>query len=257
VVMAGAIRRVSVEHGLDPRDFVLFSYGGGGPLHGSALAHELSIPNLVIPPEPGNFSAIGMLLADARLDTSKTFTAVLDEGSVKDMAGLFAEMENEARTALAHDFGASEVSFEHHTEMRYRGQRHNIKVALETLNDANVIRESFERDYTRRYGHADAKALVEVQALHLSAFAKLRRPDIAHLTRAAAAAGAGASRPVYFESAGGMVDTAIYARAALAPGFKADGPAVIEEYGSTTIIWPGDSFEIGAMGEIRIHCRGV
>jgi N-methylhydantoinase A len=257
VVMAGAIRRVSVEHGLDPRDFVLFSYGGGGPLHGSALAHELSIPNLVIPPEPGNFSAIGMLLADARLDTSKTFTAVLDEGSVSDMAGLFAEMENEARVALAHDFGASEVSFEHHTEMRYRGQRHNIKVALDSLTDANAIRQCFERDYKRRYGHADAKAPVEVQALHLSAFARLRRPDIARLPRAAAAAGQGATRPVYFESAGGMVYTAIYARAALAPGFKADGPAVIEEYGSTTIIWPGDSFEIGAMGEIRIHCSGV
>jgi N-methylhydantoinase A len=257
VVMAGAIRRVSVEHGLDPRDFVLFSYGGGGPLHGSALAHELSIPNLVIPPEPGNFSAIGMLLADARLDTSKTFTAVLDEGSVKDMAGLFGEMEEQARVALANDFGASEVSFEHHTEMRYRGQRHNIKVALDSITDANVIRQGFERDYKRRYGHADAKAPVEVQALHLSAFARLRRPDIARLPRAAAAAGAGASRPVYFESAGGMVDTAVFARDALAPGFKADGPAVIEEYGSTTIIWPSDSFEIGAMGEIRIHCRGV
>ena len=77
VVMAGAIRRVSVEHGLDPRDFVLFSYGGGGPLHASQLAHELSIPTVVIPPEPGNFSAIGMLLADARLDISKTFVGAL------------------------------------------------------------------------------------------------------------------------------------------------------------------------------------
>ncbi len=73
VIMAGAIRKISVEHGLDPRDFVLFSYGGGGPLHSCALARELSIPTVVIPPEPGNFSAIGMLLADARIDTSKTF----------------------------------------------------------------------------------------------------------------------------------------------------------------------------------------
>jgi N-methylhydantoinase A len=66
--MAGAIRKISVEHGLDPRDFILFSYGGGGPLHACALAHELSIPVVVIPPEPGNFSAIGMLLADARIE---------------------------------------------------------------------------------------------------------------------------------------------------------------------------------------------
>src|SRR5262249_23892108 len=68
VIMAGAIKQVSVEHGLDPREFVLFCYGGGGPLHASALARELAIPTVVIPPEPGNFSAVGMLLADARLD---------------------------------------------------------------------------------------------------------------------------------------------------------------------------------------------
>src|SRR5207302_10186468 len=93
VLMAGAIRRVSVEHGLDPRDFVLFSYGGGGPLHASALARELSIPTAVVPPAPGNFSAIGMLLADARIDLSKTFTGLLDEGTVALLQELFSEME--------------------------------------------------------------------------------------------------------------------------------------------------------------------
>src|SRR4029450_5257531 len=82
VIMAGAIRRISVAHGLDPRDFVLFSYGGGGPLHACALARELSTPTVIIPPEPGNFSAIGMLLADARIDAAKTFVSVLDDNSV-------------------------------------------------------------------------------------------------------------------------------------------------------------------------------
>src|SRR5262249_57039176 len=77
VIMAGAIKQLSVEHGLDPREFGLFCYGGGGPLHAGALARELSIPTVVIPPEPGNFSAVGMLLADARLDLSKTFTGLL------------------------------------------------------------------------------------------------------------------------------------------------------------------------------------
>ncbi len=96
VIMSGAIRKISVEHGLDPRDFILFSYGGGGPLHASALAHELSIPTVVIPPEPGNFSAIGMLLADARIDTSKTFVGVLDDKSVPNMAETFATLEKEA-----------------------------------------------------------------------------------------------------------------------------------------------------------------
>ncbi|HSQ14536.1 MAG TPA: hydantoinase/oxoprolinase family protein, partial [Candidatus Deferrimicrobium sp.] len=128
VIMAGAIRKISVEHGLDPRDFVLFSYGGGGPLHACALAHELSIPTVVIPPEPGNFSAVGMLLADARLDDSTTFTGLLDEDLVADMDRVFTGMEHAAAQALAADFGNAELRFERFDEMRYRGQRHNIKV---------------------------------------------------------------------------------------------------------------------------------
>ena len=186
VVMAGAIRKISVEHGLDPRDFVLFSYGGGGPLHASALAHELSIPRIVIPPEPGNFSAIGMLLADARIDTAKTFVGILNDTSVPAMAEVFSAMEKEAAAALAVEFGTSDVFFEHHAEMRYRGQRHNIKVPVSGLKETTSIRAAFERDYKRRYGHADSKAPAEFQALHLSAFARLKRPDIARLPRGAA-----------------------------------------------------------------------
>ena len=163
VIMAGAIRKISVEHGLDPRDFVLFSYGGGGPLHSCALAHELSIPTVVIPPEPGNFSAIGMLLADARIDTSKTFVGILNEQTVPSMAAAFRAMESEAAAALADEFGTGDVFFEHHAEMRYRGQRHNIKVPVSGLKDAEQIRAAFERDYKRRYGHADAKAPAEFQ----------------------------------------------------------------------------------------------
>jgi N-methylhydantoinase A len=254
VIMAGAIRKISVEHGLDPRDFILFSYGGGGPLHSCALAHELSIPTIVIPSEPGNFSAIGMLLADARIDTSKTFVGILDEKSISAMAEVFSAMEKEAASALATEFGTGDVFFERHAEMRYRGQRHNIKVPVSGLKDAAAIRAAFERDYKRRYGHADAKAPAEFQALHLSAFARLKQPDIARLPRAAANARPAQTRRVYIGSAGGWVDAQIFNRDSLQPGFTAVGPAVIEEYGSTTLVWPGDRFEIGELREIRIQC---
>jgi N-methylhydantoinase A len=255
VVMAGAIRKISVEHGLDPRDFVLFSYGGGGPLHASALAHELSIPRIVIPPEPGNFSAIGMLLADARIDTAKTFVGILNDTSVPAMAEVFNAMEREAAAALAVEFGTGDVFFEHHAEMRYRGQRHNIKVPVSGLKETTSIRAAFERDYKRRYGHADAKAPAEFQALHLSAFARLKRPDIARLPRGAKSH-TNQSRRVYIGSAGGWMDTQVFDREALEPGFNAAGPAIIEEYGSTTLVRPGDRFEIGALREIRIYCAG-
>jgi N-methylhydantoinase A len=254
VIMAGAIRKISVEHGLDPRDFILFSYGGGGPLHACALAHELSIPTIVIPPEPGNFSAIGMLLADARIDTSKTFVGVLSEKTVPAMAEIFAAMEEESAGALAAEFATSDAFFERHAEMRYRGQRHNIKVPVSGLKEAAQIRAAFERDYKRRYGHADAKTPAEFQALHLSAFARLKQPEIARLPRAAAKSQPAQLRKIYIGNAGGWLDGQIFHRDALEPGFSATGPAVIEEYGSTTLVWPGDRFEIGALHEIRIYC---
>src|SRR5215472_15449654 len=143
VIMAGAIKQISIEHGLDPREFVLFCYGGGGPLHAGALARELSIPTVVVPPEPGNFSALGMLLADARLDLSKTFVGVLGEDTVASLNAAFAEMEAEARAALIRDFGARNVLFERHVEMRYLGQRHNIKVPIASFDDTAGIRAAF------------------------------------------------------------------------------------------------------------------
>jgi N-methylhydantoinase A len=257
VIMAGAIRRISVEHGLDPRDFVLFSYGGGGPLHACALARELSIPTVVVPPEPGNFSAIGMLLADARIDTSKTFVSLLNDRSIRALADVFGVMERDSQNALESEFGANDVFFERHAEMRYRGQRHNIKVPVSGLKDAMAIRDAFELDYRRRYGHADAKAPAEFQALHLSAFARLSRPEIKRLPRAGIGTQASQRRQVYLGSTGGWIEAQIFNRDALEPGFDGVGPAVIEEYGSTTVVWPGDRFEIGALHEIRINCSGI
>ncbi len=209
---------------------------------------------VIVPPEPGNFSAIGMLLADARIDAAETFTGVLGGDLVAEMRGQFLEMENAAVAALARDFGAEDVYFEHYAEMRYCGQRHNIKVPVSGLADVKAIRTAFTRDYKRRYGHADAKAEAEFQALHLSAFAALDRPDIGRLPRTGGEAAAPGERAVYFAEAGGMVATKIYDRPSLAPGFAAEGPAVIEEYGSTTLVGPNDRFEIGALHEIRIHC---
>jgi N-methylhydantoinase A len=254
VIMAGAIKQVSVERGLDPRDFVLFCYGGGGPLHASALAHELSIPTVIIPPEPGNFSAMGMLLADARIDVSKTFVGMLNESTVAALDDTFATMEAEARDALVREFGASDVLFERHAEMRYSGQRHNIKVAIS--GKSADIRNAFDRDYRHRYGHADARAKAEFQALHLSAFTRLRRPDLAYLPRPGVVARPPATRSVYF-GRHGTVETRVYDRPSLTPGFAANGPAIIEEYGSTTLVWPGDQFEIGALHEIRIQCQSA
>ncbi len=254
VTMAGAIRRVSVEHGRDPREFVLFAYGGGGPLHASALARELAIPTVIVPPEPGTFSATGMLLADARVDDASTFVARFDPATVATMDARFAEMQDAARIALRAEFGEAPVHFERFAEMRYVGQRHNIKVPIAPGSDVAAIRRAFDEDYRRRYGHADATVPAEFQALHLSAFARLDRPDIRRLPRPQQPAREATHRAVYFGPELGSCDARVYDRYALEPGFTADGPAVLEEYGSTTVVWPHDRFTIGELHEIRIDC---
>jgi N-methylhydantoinase A len=233
---------------------MLFSYGGGGPLHGSALARELSVPTVVIPPAPGNFSAVGMLLADARIDLSKTFTGILTQEAIGPVQEAFEALEAEAAASLRKEFGAREIMFERHAEMRYLGQRHNIKVPVGSGGDLATIRKAFERDYKRRYGHSDPQNPAELQALHLSAFARQKRPDLSGLPLITKGGAAPTSRRVYFKEKGGFVDAAVYERSALPPGFAAAGPALIEEYGSTTLVGPFDRFEIGPLYEIRIHC---
>jgi N-methylhydantoinase A len=162
-------------------------------------------------------------------------------------------MEEEARAVLVREFGPSDMVFERHAGMRYTGQRHNIKVAISNTGTPADIRLAFDRDYRRRYGHADAKAKAEIQALHLSAVTRLRRPELRHLPRRDEPASSPGVRSVYF-GGHGMMESAIYQRVSLPPGFAAAGPAIIEEYGSTTLVWPGDRFTIGDLHEIQVHC---
>jgi N-methylhydantoinase A len=129
-------------------------------------------------------------------------------------------------------------------------------VPITSHRDADGIRLAFMQDYERRYGHVDLKASVELQALHLSAFARLKRPEIARLLRAPGGKASKGQRAVYFAETG-LVQAEVFDRYALAPGFTVTGPAIIEEYGSTTVVWPGDRLEIGALREIRITCNGA
>ena len=223
--MAGAIKKISVQHGLDPRDFVLFCYGGGGPLHASALARELSIPTIIVPPEPGNFSAVGMLLADARLDLSETFTGLPQRGH---------DRRNEEHCSLR---------WRRRRAPRWSANSKRPKCSSNTMpkcamsasvttsrcrspgsNDLAGIREAFDRDYQRRYGHSDARTKAEFQALHLSAFATLQRPELQRLPRAALRRGRAVARARSISARpAAWCDAQVYDRAALPIGFRGIG----------------------------------
>ena len=257
LTMTEAIKQISIARGLDPRDFALFCYGGGGPLHAAELARELSIPHVVVPPEPGNFSALGMLLANARLDTVRTLLADLDTGSLASLSTMFAEVERTSRDALLHEFGIGAVGFERRVEMRYKGQKHSLRIALPEALEPLVLRAQFDTAYQHRYGHSRPGAAVEIVGVLSTASLDIRRPKLSDLAIArgkSGKSGPAGTRQVFFLETGGYLETAIHVRAHLPVGFSSHGPAVIEEYGSTTLVGPRDTFSIGSLGEIHIDC---
>ena len=197
-----------------------------------------------------------MLLADARLDTARTYLADLDSGTLAEALRRFAELERESRAALEAEFGPRPVAFGGEVEMRYKGQKHSLKVELPQDGELAALREVFNREYQRRYGHSNAKAKLEFVALHSVATLEIRRPPLTGLAgklRPGARSGE-RSRAVYFADEQGPLQAKVYDRYALPAGFAATGPAIIEEYGSSTLVGPRDRFAIGELGEIRIEC---
>jgi N-methylhydantoinase A len=254
LAMAQAIRQITVERGLDPREFMLVAFGGGGPLHSVEIARELGIPEIVIPPEPGVFAAVGMILADARVDRAKTFLRPLDQAAVREMHVNFLSMEGDMRASLRADFPAARLSFDRRAEMRFRGQRHSLVTPLGDAATVDELRGAFEAAYRRRFGRFDEKAPIEFVGLSLIAFAAMERPPLRELCQTGfpGTTPPSTGRKVYFAE-GGWKDAKVYHRATLPRGFDAKGPAIIEEFGSSTVVGPSDSFAIGALGEIRLR----
>ena len=257
--MATAIKEITIERGRDVRDFVLFAFGGGGPMHAVDLARELHIPRVIIPPEPGNFSALGMLFAEARLDDSLSMRHDL----VDDAVARLVE-EAEASTValgktLAEDFpGAAQVS-EWQAELRFTGQRHSLKVPFSGRDDTASVRRSFLDEYLRQYGHVDDTAPVEVIGIRVSVATPTAVPEIADLHRAPES---GSPTPRETRDAFSLADarrmpTPVYSRDELPIGFHIGGPVIIEEFGATTVIGPDESITVGDLGEIVVTLKGA
>ncbi|MBN9430244.1 MAG: hydantoinase/oxoprolinase family protein [Burkholderiales bacterium] len=253
-VMAGAIKEITVERGRDATDYVLFAFGGGGPLHASLLARELHIRTIIVPPRPGSFSACGMLMAELREDGQRTFFRALEDASLVDAAGLFAEMQLEAERALREQ-GAKELALvERRLEMRFRGQRQSIAVMFDPGMSAHELGRRFEAVYEERFGHRGPGSMVEIVALRLTASspAHALSPAQVGIQRVGAQSPSVRIRDVYFLEAQTRLPTAVYRREELPTGFSCRGPAVIEEYGATTVIGPGDCLRVGSLSELHI-----
>lgn len=257
VHMTGAIRMVSLSRGYDPRDFVLFAFGGAGPLHAVALARELGIPEVLVPARPGLTNALGCLVADLRQDRVRTLNRPLDG---LDMADLRTVLEKQAADALAmvaeEQSEIEETTVTYGADMQFRGQTHLIRVALPSPDiDRATLQELFEAAYFRRF----QVRLPEIRAVVVNLVTSVigRRkpfPLAALIDEAGRSDLAGArlgTRPVY--AGGAWHEAAIYTREALPIGAEIAGPAVIQQIDATTVIEPGATAQVDAIGNLRIR----
>jgi N-methylhydantoinase A len=255
--MSLAVRAVSVEKGYDPRDCVLVPSGGGGALHAMAIARELSVPRVIIPPMPAHFSAFGMLMADLKHDYVQTFVRELAEISGAQIADAFAALEKSAVETLVEE-GAEQrqIVLRRFLDMRYRGQEYTLPVPiaedLRAVTDFSVIRARFDQLHQEHYGHSAPNEPVMMVNLRLSALGRFEN----RLPLAASARdgdrGERGERPVIFDSGQKAVNSPIYLRSGFKPGDRLAGPAVIEEMGATILVYPGDKMEVNEFGHLVI-----
>ena len=250
--MSLAVREVSVEKGYDPRDFAMFASGGAGPLHAVAIARELYIPTVIIPRFPAHFSALGMLMADERQDFIRTYLANLMDIQFDELIEIHQEMLVEAKRALKIQ---DDVEFQILLDLRYVGQEFtlSVPVTLEQFEKSDVdgIRKAYDELHEHRYAHHAADEPVEMVNYRLVALG--RRPTL-HLPSIAGngAAAKPVRRPVYFDDPATPVDCPIYDRSTMAPGMAIEGPALVQEYASTTVMFAGDKCQVADTGELII-----
>jgi N-methylhydantoinase A len=245
--MEKAIRVISVERGHDPRQFTLVAFGGGGPLHACSLARALRIPRVLIPAMPGALSAVGILLADTVRDYSRT--VMLPGGAMESIGDSFTELEKRGVEEFAAE-GLQGVALRT-VDVRYRRQGYELNVPYDTQAPASAV-EAFHRQHQQRYGFCDVKRSVEIVNLRLR---MITAGEPYSPAQGEPVLGDGnearyAVRDVYFD--GKFVPSRLYRREQLKPGDRIQGPAMITEYTSATVLPPDCCAQVDGLGNLVI-----
>ncbi|MCY6379866.1 hydantoinase/oxoprolinase family protein [Hoeflea prorocentri] len=256
--MVNALKLVSLNRGFDPRDFTLVAFGGGGAMHAVALAAELGVKKVVVPAGASVFSAWGMMMSDLRRDYFVTRLVDLSEGGAREIEALFAETEEQARAQFAQEgIDGARVSFLRFGKFRYQNQEHTTEVLVpegeitgERLAEIEALfHETYEREYTYRLD-----APVEMVGIHLVASAEVGKLTMKEqpMGDADASPAIKGRRSVDY-ALDGEHESMIFDGLALKPGMAFDGPAIVEDPGTTVVIHPGSSARIDAYGNIHIE----
>jgi N-methylhydantoinase A len=260
--MINAIKIISVQRGYDPRDFTLLAMGGGGPVHAALLARELQISRVIIPVAPGHFSAFGMLSTDLRRDYIRTWLSRTDLIDAWRLEAAFSEIEDLATAEYVEDVGSvggedrsvQFLRFEREADMRYRGQEHTVHVSItgervteQTLRD---VEERFHAAHKRQYSFR-LSSPIEFVNLHVVAFGIVKKPPRRKLQPSTARPSPHSTRSVWLEDEG-RVSAPVYRRSSLGPRNEIDGPALVEEPASVTVVYPGMRLNVEPSGELVV-----
>jgi N-methylhydantoinase A len=261
--MSYAVKGVTTERGLDAGDFTLVAYGGAGPLHAVDVAREIGIRNVIVPGAPGVFSAFGMLFSDLRYDYVRTHLMQLADAPFDEIEAVFEELEQQGRDAIAStSVKPHQITIKRALDMRYVGQEHPVTVELPMRvfqkQDRAAIKKHFDDDHMQRYGTSAPNERAEVVSLRVTVTGLMKKPPQEKIRRGSAKPPKTAftgKRRASFD--GKFRDTPTYRRAELLAGNKVNGPALIEEHASTTVLMPGDRMTVDAYGNLVIAVAGA
>jgi N-methylhydantoinase A len=254
---ANAIRQMTIQRGIDPRSFALLSFGGAGPAQSAAVMDLLGMKACIVPPNPGNLSAFGLLAVDWRTDHIVTKVMHEDAIDLADVAARYAALEQEAGATLMRDgIESSRIRLVREADIRYAGQSMEVRVtapggAVDASFLAGLI-GAFNAAHLKTFGYDYAgRQKIELVNLCVSGFGVIERPQMPKLASREGKPTAKGRRAVYFDSA--FRDAPVYDRASLPPGGRINGPAVVEEFGSTTVVFPGHTLEVDPHGILVIR----
>ncbi len=251
--MVGAIKAITVGKGLDPREFTLLTYGGAGPMHAAQIAEELAIGRILVPPAPGNFSALGLLLADHGLNLVRTRLAPARETPLPLVTDTLRGLETEGRARLSGEGRREpgEISVGRSVGLRYVGQWYEIDVPFDPRwKKPEDIEKDFHRLHQERYGHCDEAENTEIVNYRVSVYASLPKPEFP-APKSGGASRSAKKREVYFGE--GFLPASVFRREDLGADSRLEGPAIVDEEGSTTVLPPGWTARVDAAGNLVLE----
>ncbi|MDQ0475200.1 hydantoinase/oxoprolinase family protein [Labrys wisconsinensis] len=254
--MSDAVRLISISRGYDPRDFALVAFGGAGALHGAAIARDLAIPAVIVPPNPGVTSALGCLLVDMQHDFSESHIGAAADADPATIEAAFGRLEQEALDRLAHEGVAlADIVLQRSVDMMYLGQWRSLAVtAPSPIGAIADLVEAFHANHEREYNFRRDDAPVSLFRLNLKAIGVVPKAELAMHEPTGVVPQPVSRRPVWFDGEA-PIDTPVYERADLPAGFTLKGPAVVEQVDSTVVVPPGTTASVDTYLNIIIRVK--